>query len=90
MKWRVEAVGQFYDPSEGLVVYFDPASGDTHLISEFAAYLVRQLALTPLTLEEITEQIEQDVEPEDQSALITKLPDIIDSLVKLDVVQGIE
>ena len=88
MKWHAGAVGQFYDRGENTVVYFDPASGDTHLISDFAAYLVRSLATTcrSLDIAEIIELASGDIEPEDLVELRNAIPGILNELVDLDIV----
>ena len=44
MNWRINSPGLTYDCGDGNVIYFDTASGDTHLISDFAAHLIRQIA----------------------------------------------
>lgn len=49
MKWRACSQGQTYDSGEGSVVYFDPASGKTHLINEVADWLLTELAANPLS-----------------------------------------
>ena len=53
MKWRVCSQGQTYDSGDGLVVYFDPASGSTHLINEVADWLLAELSANPLTSEQL-------------------------------------
>lgn len=53
MKWRACSQGQTYDSGEGLVVYFDPASGGTHLIDEVADWLLAELADCPLSTEQL-------------------------------------
>jgi hypothetical protein len=53
MKWRVCSQGQTYDSGNCSVVYFDPASGRTHLINEVADWLLAELAANPLTTEQI-------------------------------------
>ncbi len=53
MKWRACSQGQTYDSGDGLVVYFDPASGRTHLINEVADWLLAELAINSLTTEQI-------------------------------------
>jgi len=53
MKWQACALGQTYDSGEGLVVYFDSASGRTHLINEVADWLLAELAANPLSTEQL-------------------------------------
>jgi len=53
MKWRACSQGRIYDVGNSHVVYFDPASGSTFMISEVAAWLLSELAPNPLTTEEL-------------------------------------
>ena len=53
MKWQACALGKTYDSGEGLVVYFDSASGRTHLINEVADWLLAELAANPLSTEQL-------------------------------------
>ena len=53
MKWRVCSKGQTYDSGNCSVVYFDHASGRTHLINEVADWLLAELTTNPLTTEEL-------------------------------------
>lgn len=88
MKWHIDSAGQFYDCEENLVVYFDSASGDTHLISDFAAYLLQQIAGKghPLNEEEIIDLVTADIEPADLFELTKAIPDILGELAALDIV----
>lgn len=53
MKWRVCSLGQTYNTGNCFVVYFDLASGGTHLINEVADWLLEELAVTPLATEQL-------------------------------------
>lgn len=53
MKWRACSQGQTFDSGEGLVVFFDPASGSTHLIDYVADWLLEELAANPLSTEKL-------------------------------------
>jgi hypothetical protein len=88
MKWHIDSIGQLYDCGESMVVYFDPASGDTHLISDFAAYLIQQIAgqARPLKYEEILELITADIEPADLSELTPAIHNILSELADLQIV----
>ena len=88
MKWQLCSIGQFYDCSEETVVYFDSASGDTHLINDFAAYLIQQIANLnrPVCSEELITLITADIEPADLSELTLAIPDILSELAALDIV----
>jgi PqqD family protein of HPr-rel-A system len=88
MKWHLASIGQIYECGETTVAYFEPASGDTHLISAFAAHLVQQLgrAPAPLGIQEIISQIKDDIEPEDLQGLAQDLSAILNELADLDIV----
>jgi hypothetical protein len=70
-----------------MVVYFDPASGDTHLISAFACYLMHQLAekTSPLETIDILKLVSNDIEPEDLHELEQAIPGILEELASLDI-----
>lgn len=89
MAWKVESMGLFYACDESMVVYFDPASGDTHLVSDFAAYLIQQIAREARFLEfdELVSLITADIEPADLPELTQAIPDILDDLASLDIVE---
>ena len=53
MRWHVDPLGEFYNCNEATVVYFDSASGDTHLLSESAAWLLSILAEQPMDVDEL-------------------------------------
>ena len=81
-------MGLIYACNESMVVYFDPASGDTHLISDFAAYLIQRIADAgrPLESEELISMIVDDIEPADLPELSTAIPDILKELNSLDII----
>ena len=88
MKWHIDSIGHFYDCGEDRVVYFDAASGDTHLISEFAAYLIQRIASQNRSLrnEEILGLITADIEPTDLPELVQTITEMLDELAALDIV----
>ncbi len=87
MKWRSDSVGRFYDSNESTVVYFDSHSGDTHLLSEFAAYIMQQFAGEPLTTEELMNKISPEVESGDVSDLRESVVGILEELFALDLLK---
>jgi PqqD family protein of HPr-rel-A system len=89
MKWRIDSMGRMYDPGEGMVVYFDPASGDTHLISDFAAYLIQQFADQPMEIGALINRISPDLDPEDLLELTQATPGVLEELVTLDILQRV-
>lgn len=88
MKWQIDSAGRFYECGEETAIYFDPASGNTHLISDFAAYLARQLADAgqPLDTAEIIELVRIDIEAEDLPELSLAVPGILNALADLGIV----
>jgi PqqD family protein of HPr-rel-A system len=89
MMWQIEAMGRFYDPGEGMVVYFDSASGDTHLISDFAAHLITQFAELPLGIETLIKQISPDIDVENLTELSRSTQDLLENLVDLDILKRV-
>ena len=91
MKWQCGAIGHVYACGEDMTVYFDPASGDTHLVSDFAAYLIRRIAGhgCPLDYQEILELITADIEPADLAELTAAVPNILSELAALDIVSRV-
>jgi hypothetical protein len=88
MKWQVTSPGEFYDCGEDKVVYFDPASGDTHLVSDFAAFILKQMAAQSRALDsgEISDLVKGEIEPEDLPELSQLIPEILRELASLDIV----
>jgi PqqD family protein of HPr-rel-A system len=91
MKWQINAVGRFYHPGEAMVVYYDSASGDTHLVNEFAAYLIQQFAdqHQPMDIDSLIEHITHDIDPADLLELTQSTPAILAELVTLDILQRV-
>jgi hypothetical protein len=87
MIWRIVSHGRFYDAGESTVVYFDLASGDTHLISDFAAYLIQQLAGQPMGIEALVNQISPDIDPDDLPEVTQVTPGVLEELVALDILE---
>ena len=87
MKWRNESRGRFYDANESTVVYFDSHSGDTHLLSDFAAYVLQQFDHQPLTTDELVDQISAAVVPGNIPDLRETLTGVLTELVALDILK---
>lgn len=87
MRWRIHAAGHIYDAGENSVVYFDRRSGDTHLISSFAAYLIEQLADEPLDTGELVARASGAIDPAESTDLAEWVNEVLQELVALDVVQ---
>ena len=88
MRWRMTAAGQFYDAGESTVVMFDATSGDTHLISDFAATLLRSLAKSALSTEELAAAIAPllDSNADDRGEIATAVRTVLEELRALDIV----
>ncbi|MCB1667785.1 MAG: HPr-rel-A system PqqD family peptide chaperone [Porticoccaceae bacterium] len=87
MKWRACSKGLWYDRGEGRSVYFDPASGDTHLLDEFAAHILQQLSLKSLSESELQQQCEPalaDLSTDEQEQFLEQL---LLELASLDLVE---
>ena len=86
MKWQITPNGRTYDPGEDTVVYFDADSGDTHLISEFAAIIITKFAGRSAEAREIIALLANQVDPELAPELPEAVPRIMDELAALSIV----
>jgi PqqD family protein of HPr-rel-A system len=87
MKWQIHSVGRFYDANEATVVYFDSHSGDTHLLSDFAAFIMQQFGDSPLTTEALMDQISTAVESPGDNDLRAAVLAVLEELVSLDILK---
>jgi PqqD family protein of HPr-rel-A system len=87
MKWRIDSMGRFYDPDEDTVVYFDAHSGDTHLLSDFAAYVMRQIDEQPLTTEELVSKLSPAIESSNILELTDAVSSVLEELLALDILK---
>ena len=85
MRWQVSTAGKFYDENEGTVVYFDPQSGDTHLLTDFAAQIVRELSESPKTTAELEQQLATMADDADLQTLREGIATVIVELEQLDI-----
>ncbi len=85
MKLQIQSKGLYFDADEGTVVYFDPHSGDTHLLSDFAAFILQQFDNGSLTRDELMGEISRTVEPSDTYSLTQSVAGILDELISLDI-----
>ncbi len=69
------------------MVYFDSHSGDTHLISDFAAYLMQQLGDQSLTTEELVNKISPSIDLGDSADLEEAVSGVLGELVALDILR---
>ncbi len=89
MEWKIDKPGQFYDCGEPGVVYFDPSTGDTHLLSAFAAFLIQKIADNPGGTDAIIESISPELDPTDLAASTDALPGLLDELVSLEILERV-
>ncbi len=87
MKWRTAGTGRIYDPGEGTVVYFDTDSGDTHLLGDFAAFVVEQFEGQSLTIEELAARVSPAVEPDQFPDIEGAVHDVVAELSALDILK---
>lgn len=76
MDWCLSSPGLEYDRDEGLVVHFNRASGDTHLVSALASRVLRELTNSPLTEQQLRDRLAGDTpeaEPAEHALLIEDL-----------------
>lgn len=87
MKWRKDSRGRVYDASEGTVVYFDSNSGDTHLLSDFAAYVIQQFDDRPLTTGDLVNKISPTVDSGNVQDLTEAISGVLEEFVALDILK---
>ncbi|MEZ5571785.1 MAG: HPr-rel-A system PqqD family peptide chaperone [Halioglobus sp.] len=87
MKWQIHSVGRFYDANESTVVYFDSHSGDTHLITDFAAFLLQQFNDQPLSAEELINRVSPKIDSSDTTELNDAVLAVVNELVSLDILK---
>jgi len=90
MRWHVDSLGDFYNCNEATVAYFDRASGDTHLLGEFAAYLLQSLAAQPMDTPQLIAHLSQDTDAVDLAELERTVPEMLDELMALDVIDRLD
>lgn len=88
MHWHIESPGQFYRDDTDSAVYFNPASGDTHLLGQLAVYVLDQLREQPLELEGLAEKLSHETDMP-KAELRRNLQAIIEDLATLDIVQAL-
>ncbi|MEM9253853.1 MAG: HPr-rel-A system PqqD family peptide chaperone [Pseudomonadota bacterium] len=89
MPWQLATPGEFYDPGETAVIYFDPDSGDTHLISDFAAHILRSMGSDPVELEALVMAVATDVDVEDTTDLARGVTAVLKELQALSLISEV-
>jgi PqqD family protein of HPr-rel-A system len=87
MQWRNQSTGRYYDAGESSVVYFDSRSGDTHLLSEFSAFLLQQLGNESQSIDDLVKRLSPSFEPVDVPELRDKVLSVLEELVSLDILK---
>ena len=87
MKWQIQSAGEIYDRGDESIIYYDPMSGGTHLISDFAGYIIQKIAANPLSTEQVIELLSSDADIEACTELQTAVPDILGQLAELEIIQ---
>ncbi len=89
MKWHLPCLGRFFDANEDRVIYYDRASGDTHLITPFAAHLVQLLSEGPLSTRELVERASTAIDEDAAIEAPEAVNELLDELVSLDIVEAL-
>ena len=89
MQWRITAPGRIYDSGEDSIVYFDPRSGDTHLLTSFAAFVIEQLTSEPMDIPALTDQAIPLAETERPENVRSAICAVIEELEQLDILERV-
>ena len=87
MNWRITSPGHTYQCDESTVVYFDPMSGNTHLLSEFAGYVIQEIGRQSLTFHQIVEQVKRAVDHESIPDINAVVQRVLGELASLDLIE---
>jgi PqqD family protein of HPr-rel-A system len=87
MKWHIPSMGRVYDPGEETAIYFDAASGNTHLISDFAAYLIELIGEDSISTEDIVRNAASAVDANDLDSLDKAVSSALQFLAELEIIQ---
>ena len=88
MKWRACSPGKTYDTGNSHVVYFDPDSGSTYMISEVAAWLLSELVTSPHTTEELINRFMSQAEEISDAEAKTLVEAQIRELQSYDLIEA--
>ena len=86
MLWHIQSSGHFYDPGEDTVIYYDPSSGDTHLLTDLAAFVVEQIQDAPASESDLLEKLRPHLAGESVD-IETLLGGVLRDLRILDIAQ---
>ena len=88
MKWQACSQGLTYDAGDGFIVYFAVESGRTHLLSEVAAWLLAELAVNPLSTEQLQERVVDRVESVSEAEVEKLVEALLLELQSFDLVES--
>lgn len=88
-RWTVPRWGEFawatWDEGYSL---FDGGTGETHLLNELPAEILRRLAARPHTAAELASALSRECEVEDDGAWRTRILEVLENLALLDLVES--
>lgn len=87
MAWQLTTPGLLYDREEPTAVYYHSGSGNTHLLSSFSLLVVRLLSQQPMNLADLGSALAPHVAEEDFNDISAAIPEILDNLVELDILE---
>lgn len=87
MLWHACSEGLVFDRDEGVAVFFDPASGNTHLIDDFALKILRILSVSPLSSEAIKKECTDQMTDLDDNEQGQFIDDMLHELHSLDLIE---
>lgn len=82
--WHLQSTGRFYDANEETVIYYDPNSGDTHLLTDLAAFVVEQIGRGVASEAALLEQLAPHLDGESVDAQ-QLLEGVLQELHHLDI-----
>lgn len=87
MLWRACSEGLVFDRDEGVAVFFDPISGNTHLINDLVLKILGLLSESPLSPEVIKKNCADQMINLDSSEQDRFIDDILHELHSLDLIE---
>lgn len=87
MLWHSCSKGFFYDRNEGLAVFFDSASGNTHLVDDLALKILKILSVSPLSPEAIKKECTDQMVGLASHEQDLLLEDVLHELHSIDLIE---
>jgi len=88
MKWYTCSPGKIYNGNDSLAVYFDPASGDTHLLGESGIYVLELLLAQPLSTDNLMHTIAEASPELSNVEREQMLDDVLQNLQSFDLIEA--